>query len=126
MDYRQRQPIDVNVQDWSQWPYVNRGERPNVAAHLPWGYPTISQTNAYYVLGHPPRPKKVNHALHLVASFFTLGFWIPVWITIMIVVHTSNSRAEADYWFRIQQYRQWELAQQAQAIPPPRELIQGG
>lgn len=113
-------------EDWSQWPYVNRTGRPNVAQYMPWGYPTIGETDAYRVYGPPPRPKKVNHALHVVLSIFTVGFWIPVWFTVMIVVHTSNSRAEADYWFRIQQYRQWELAQPDVNIPRPRELPQGG
>ncbi len=121
-----RYPVDVNVQDWSQWPYVNRGGRPNVAAYPPWGYPTISQTNAYYVIGHPPRPRKVNNTLHLIFAFLTAGLWIPVWLTITAVVHTSNSRAEADYWFRIQQYRQWELAQVNVTVPPPREISSGG
>lgn len=116
MRYRSCQPIDVNVQDWSQWPYVQRVGRPSVAQHWPWGYPTVSQTQAYRVYGPPPRLKKVNHAIHLVMSMLTAGFWIPVWLTVMMIVHTTNSRAEADYWFRIQQYRQWELAQQ------PREL----
>lgn len=109
-----------------QWPNVARPGYPNVAAHPPYGYPTISETLAYNVIGHPPRPKRVNHALHAVISFFTLGFWIPVWFIIMIATHSQNSRADADYWFRIQQYRQWELAQQRAAIPPPREPIQGG
>lgn len=119
MKHRERYPIDVNVQDWSQWPYVRRTGYPNITAHPPWGYPTISQTNAYYVLGHPPRPKKVNHALHAILTFFSAGLWIPGWLVVIMVVHTTNSRAEADYWFRIQQYRQWELAQQ-------RALNQGG
>ena len=113
-------------EDWSQWPYVNRTGRPNVAQYMPWGYPTIGETDAYRVYGPPPRPKKVNHALHVVLSIFTVGFWIPVWFTVMNVVHTSNSREEADYWFRIQQYRQWELAQPDVNIPRPRELPQGG
>lgn len=126
MNRQPRVPLDVNVQDWSQWPYVNRPGRPNVAAQVPWGYPTVNQTQAYYVLGHPPRPKKVNHALHAALSLFTAGFWLPVWFVITIAVHSQNSRAEADYWFRIQQYRQWELAQQNIVIPLPRELNQGG
>ena len=116
MRYDRRYPIDVNVQDWSQWPYVQRTGRPNVAAHWPYGYPTIGQTQAYQFYGPPPRPKRVNHALHAILSVFTVGCWIPVWFVIMVVTHASNSRAEADYWFRIQQYRQWEQAQQ------PREL----
>lgn len=121
-----RQPILVDVQDWSQWPYVQRAGRPNVAQFAPWGYPTISQTQAYQVIGYPPRPKRVRHALHAILSVFTGGFWIPVWLVVMIVVHNQNSRAEADYWFRIQQYRRWELAQQNVNIPTPRELSQGG
>lgn len=113
-------------EDWNQWPYVTRTGHPNVAAHPPWGYPTIGETNAYRVVGYPPRPKKVNHALHLIASILTVGCWIPVWLTVMVIVHTSNTRAEADYWFRIQQYRRWEVAQQSAVIPLPRESIQGG
>jgi hypothetical protein len=113
-------------EDWNQWPYVTRVGHPNVAAQHPWGYPTIGETDAYRVYGPPPRPKKVNHALHVLLTIVTVGFWVPVWLTVMIVVHTSNSRAEADYWFRIQQYRQWELRQQSVFIPPPRELPQGG
>jgi hypothetical protein len=107
-----RYPIDVNVQDWSQWPYVQRTGRPNVAAHWPWGYPTISQTKAYRVHGPPPRPERVHHLMHVILTLFTLGFWIPVWVIITIVTHASNTRAEADYWSRIQQYWQWELRQQ--------------
>lgn len=126
MNHRSRQPIEVNVQDWSQWPYVNRVGHPNVAQFTPWGYPTIQQTDAYKVVGFPPRPKKVNHVLHLIFSFFTAGLWIPVWLVITATVHTANSRADADYWFRIQQYRRWELAQQSVNIPRPRELPQGG
>jgi hypothetical protein len=113
-------------QDWRQWPYVDRAGHPGVAQHLPWGYPTISETNAYQVLGPPPRPQTVNHALHLILSVITVGWWIPVWLTVMVVVHTKNSRAEADYWFRIEKYRQWELSQQNVNIPPPRRPIQGG
>lgn len=114
------------MRNYQQWPYTAQVGRPNVAAQPSWGYPTIRQTNAYFALGHPPRPRKVNHALHAILTFFTAGFWIPVWFTVMIVTHVGNSRAEADYWFRIQQYRQWELAQGNTAIPPPREITQGG
>lgn len=121
MKHYRRYPVDVNVQDWSQWPYVQRVGRPNIAQYWPWGYPTISQTLAYQVLGPPPRPVKVNHTLHAIMVFLTAGLWIPVWLIITISVHTSNSRAEADYWFRIERYRQWELAQQAN-IPPQRTL----
>jgi len=113
-------------EDWSRWPYVERPGYPNVAAHPPYGYPMISETQAYNVIGHPPRPQHVNHALHAVASFFTAGFWIPVWFIVMIVTHNRNSRVEADYWFRIQQYRQWEITQRQAVIPLPREPIQGG
>lgn len=113
-------------EDWTQWPYVTRVGHPNVAQFWPHGYPTLTQTQAYQIYGPPPRPRKVNHALHLILSFFTAGFWIPVWFVVMIVVHTGNTRAEADYWFRIQQYRQWELAQANLAIPQPRELPPGG
>jgi hypothetical protein len=122
MSHRQRYPVDVNVvnvQDWSQWPYVQRGGYPNPAVSPPWGYPTISQTNAYYVIGHPPLRKNVHHAIHALLSILTGGFWLPVWFIITVTTHNQNSRAEADYWFRIQQYRQWELAQQ-------RALNQGG
>lgn len=111
MKHYPRYPVDVNVQDWSQWPYVQRAGYPSVAQSVPWGYPTLAETNAYYVIGHPPRRQRVNHALHLILSVITGGMWLPVWFIVMIVVHTTNSRAEADYWFRIQQYRQWELAQ---------------
>lgn len=124
--YREQYPITVNVQDWSQWPYVQRAGYPNVAQHWPYGYPTLAQTDAYRVLGPPPRPRKVNHALHAILTLFTAGFWIPVWLIVMITVQTRNSRADADYWFRIQRYRQWELGQVNAAIPPPRELTQGG
>lgn len=117
-----RNPQLVDVQDWRQWPYVAQAGRPNVAAFPPRGYPTLRETNAYYVLGHPPRRQVVNHALHVVLSIITGGFWIPVWFTLMIITHTRNSRAEADYWFRIDQFyrrEQWELNQR-------RALNQGG
>jgi hypothetical protein len=126
MSYRPRYPIDVNIQDWSQWPYVQRPGYPNVAAHPPWGYPTIAQTQAYRVYGHPPVPRRVNHLLHLVLTFFTVGFWIPVWFMVMIVVHNQNTQADANYWSRIQQYRQWELARQSANIPWRRESPRGG
>lgn len=108
----------VNVQDWRQWPYVQRPGYPSVTGFTPWGYPTISQTNAYYALGHPPQPKLVNHSLHLFLTVFTLGLWAPAWLVILVITHVRNSRVEADYWFRIQRYYQWELAQRA--------LSQGG
>ena len=113
-------------EDWSQWPYVNRTGHPSVAQHMPWGYPTLSQTDAYRVYGPPPRPKQVNHALHVILMIVTMGFWFPVWLGVMVVVHNQNTRAEADYWFRIQQYWQWELTQQSVNVPRPRELPQGG
>lgn len=127
MWYRdRRQPVLVDVQDWSQWPYVVRAGHPNVAQFTPWGYPTIQQTNAYNVIGFPPRPRKVNHTLHLIVSVLTGGAWLPVWLIITATVHTVNSRADAAYWFKIQQYWQWERVQQRANIPRPRELPQGG
>lgn len=126
MRHYRRQPILVDVQDWSQWPYVVQSGRPNVAQFWPRGYPTISQTNAYRHYGPPPRPKRVNHNLHILATILTVGFWLPVWFTVMIVIHTGNSRAEADYWFRIQQYYEWEQRQRG-VIPAPRtNPYQGG
>lgn len=124
--HRGRHPVTVNVQDWSQWPYVERTGYPNIAQHWPHGYPTIEQSNAYRVYGPPPRPKRVNHVLHLILTVLTAGFWIPVWFTVMIFTHTGNTRADAEYWSKIQRYWQWELAQRNVGIPPPRELTQGG
>jgi hypothetical protein len=97
----------------SQWPYVDRPGHPSVAQFTPWGYPTIRQTNAYKVYGHPPRPRIVNNGLHQFLSIFTLGLWLPVWLVITVATHARNSRAQADYWSRIQRYYQWELAQRA-------------
>jgi hypothetical protein len=114
------------MRNYQQWPYVTQVGRLNVAAQPPWGYPTIQQTNAYRVYGHPPVPRRVNHLLHLVLTFFTVGFWIPVWLMVMIVVHNRNTQVEVEYWSRIQRYWQWELAQSDAVIPPPRESIQGG
>lgn len=113
-------------EDWNQWPYVQRAGYPSIAQHMPWGYPTLGETDAYRVYGPPPVPKRVNHLLHLVLSLFTVGFWVPVWFIVMIITHTSNTRADVEYWSRIQKYRQWELAQQSVNIPRPRELPQGG
>jgi hypothetical protein len=50
--------------------------------------------------------------MHAALSLFTLGCWIPVWIIITVATHASNTRADANYWSRIQQYWQWELRQQ--------------
>lgn len=117
-------------EDWTQWPYVTRAGHPNIAAFPPYGYPTITQTDAYRVIGYPPRPKIVNHTMHFVATLFTLGLWFPFWIIITVVTQTRNTRVDADYWTRIQRYRQWELEQQRYgeraAIPPPRDPAQGG
>jgi hypothetical protein len=100
-------------EDWSQWPYVQRAGHPHIAQHVPWGYPTIQQTDAYRIYGPPPIPKRVNHVLHLVLTLFTVGFWVPVWFMVMIVVHNQNTQADAEYWARIQRYWRWELAQQS-------------
>lgn len=100
-------------QRYANWPYVTQAGRPNVAQHVPWGYPTLDQTDAYRVYGHPPMPKHVNHVLHLVVSILTVGFWIPVWFMVMIVVQNRNTQAEAVYWSRIQSYYRWEQAQRA-------------
>ena len=35
------------------------------------------------VLAQPPH-KRVNHALHLILSVFTLGLWLPVWLIVAI------------------------------------------
>lgn len=126
MTYDRRSPQLVDVQDWSQWPYVAQAGRPNIAQHWPWGYPTIGQTAAYRVYGPPPRPRKVNHLMHFVIMVFTGGIWLPAWIGITIATHVGNTRADADYWSKIQRYWQWELAQANAVIPPPRELPQGG
>lgn len=98
---------------YSTWPYASQAGRPNVAQHAPWGYPTLSQSNAYMVYGHPPMPKIVNHVLHMILAVITVGFWIPVWIIVMIVVHNRNTQAEASYWFKIRRYYEWEQAQRA-------------
>lgn len=109
----------------STWPYNHRSGYPEIAQFTPWGYPTIEQSNAYRVYGLPPQPKVVNHAIHLIATVITAGFWIPVWLIVMIVTHNHNTRAEVQYWSNIQRYWQWELAQRS-VIPAPRELSQGG
>lgn len=111
------QPHEVYVQDLSQWPYVNRPGYPNPAVGgTPWGYPTVSQTDAYAVYGPPPRPKRVTHLLHAALSFFTAGLWIPVWVVITVAVHTENTRADAGYWSKIQRYWYWEQTQRRHTL----------
>lgn len=100
-------------QDWSQWPYVQRVGHPDIAQFTPWGYPTLGQTDAYKMFGPPPRPKQVNHAIHLIATIITMGFWIPVWLGVMVVTHNRNTRADVEYWARIQSYYEWERKQRA-------------
>ena len=126
MRYDQRVPQLVDVQDWSQWPYVVQAGRPNVAQFHPWGYPTLEQTNAYRVYGLPPKPRKVNNLMHFVLTIFTAGFWIFVWLGVTVVTHVGNTRAETEYWSKIQRYWQWELQQRSVHIPQPRVLNQGG
>lgn len=100
-------------QSASQWPYVARSGYPNIVASTPRGYPTLRQTNAYKVYGHPPQPHVVNHVMHLVVTVFTLGLWLPVWFIITVATHVRNSRVDAEYWARIQRYYQWELSRRA-------------
>lgn len=38
----------------------------------------------------PHIQEDVNHVLHLLLSLFTAGFWIPVWIIIVVVNANSN------------------------------------
>lgn len=103
---------------YGTWPYANQPGRPNVTQHTPWGYPTLDQSNAYLVYGHPPMPKHVNHVLHLVLTVATVGFWVPVWFTVMIIVHNRNTQVEVEYWSKIRRYYEWEQAQ-SRGIPPP-------
>lgn len=111
---------------WNRWPYVERGGYPSAAERAYYGYPAVHETRAYYVLGFPPQPKKVTHLLHGILTVLTGGFWLPVWLVITVITHTRNTRVDADYWARIQRYRQWELAQQSVNVPLPRELPRGG
>lgn len=122
MNHDPHVPQLVDVQDWSQWPYVVQAGRPNVAQHWPRSYPTITQTNAYRVYGPPPRPKHVHHLPHAILTFLTAGLWLPVWLAITIATHTGNTHADADYWSKIQRYWQWELAWQDVHVPPQKKL----
>lgn len=33
---------------------------------------------------HQDRGKRVNHALHLILTIFTMGLWLPVWLIVAI------------------------------------------
>ncbi len=45
----------------------------------------------------PPHYQEVTHLLHLFLCFVTLGFWLPVWIIMAIVVSNQNANARHQY-----------------------------
>lgn len=46
------------------------------------GYRVESQTASQSVL---VKGKRVNHALHAIVTFFTMGFWAPFWLAIALL-----------------------------------------
>ncbi len=48
-------------------------------ARLGWRAVSQTQTQAQLVKGKP-----TNHVLHLILSLITVGFWLPVWIAVVI------------------------------------------
>ena len=47
------------------------------------------------------RGRPVNHILHLIISFFTGGFWIPVWLGLVIFAGEKREVVEVDEYGQV-------------------------
>lgn len=54
--------------------------------------------------------RRVNHSLHGFLFVITFGMYLPVWLTVVMVVGMSNSDAANRYYIQLREYN-WARAQ---------------
>lgn len=87
---------------------------------------------APWMIGPPPaRPiqpqqRATLHALHALASLFTFGFWLPVWLIVALVNNHHNEQVWAGYVHALARYDYdyWIWSQAMYAATNPRQLPQ--